>query len=481
MSFAEIFNVVLWLDAAIVLLLIILDNRPPEVAVSWFLIILIFPVGGLILYALIGINWKKSKLIRQNPEDLFSHNLENILANQKHFFREMNAESEEDNDQVKLMNLLLNANNSIMTLKNSCEIYDSGQKFFNSLLEDIKKASHSIHMEFYIWTSDALGEELKEVLIQKAKEGVEVRLIFDGIGSFRRISFKYRRELRKAGIKYHYFLDLAAPLSLLKINYCNHRKIAVIDGLTAYTGGMNVGLEYITGGDQFESWRDTQIRIKGESVNMFQAVFLVDWYNSGDRLLLDKEYLPEADPATPEMSVQIATSGADSKWASIQQMFFTMITNANKDIYIQTPYFIPDQSIMTALETAALSGVNVNILMTGVPDKRIPYWAAQTYFEPLLDAGVNIFQYKKGFLHSKTMVIDNSIASIGSCNIDMRGFHINFELNALIYDKNTAEKMTKAFYNDLKFSETITREHVKKTGIIKKFRNSLFRILAPIM
>ncbi len=481
MSFAEIFNIILWLDAIIVLLIIILDNRPPEVAVSWFLIILFFPIGGLILYALIGINWKKSKLIRQNPEDLFSHNLETILANQKHFFREMNWETENENDQLKLMNLLLNANNSIMTLRNSCEIYNSGEKFFQSLLEDIKNAKHSIHMEFYIWTSDSLGEELKEVLVQKAKEGVEVRLIFDGIGSFGKISFKYRRELRKAGIKFRYFLDLAAPLSLLKINYCNHRKIAVIDGLTAYTGGMNVGIEYITGGDHFESWRDTQVRIKGESVNMFQAVFLVDWYNSGEKLLLDKEYLPEADPATPEMTVQIATSGADSKWASIQQMFFTMITNANRDIYIQTPYFIPDQSIMTALETAALSGVNVNILMTGVPDKRIPYWAAHTYFEPLLDAGVNIFQYKKGFLHSKTVIIDNSIVSIGSCNMDMRGFHINFELNAVIYDTATAESLVEAFYNDLKFAETITREHINKSGLIRNFRNSLFRILAPIM
>ena len=481
MSIAEIFNIILWIDGTFVVLLIILDNRPPEVSVSWFLIILFFPVGGLILYGLIGVNWKKSKLIRQNPEDLFSHNLENILSNQKHFFRELNAETENENDQIKLMNLLLNANNSIMTLKNSCEVYNSGEKFFQALYEDIQNAKHSIHMEFYIWTSDSLGEELKEVLIKKAEEGVEVRLLFDGVGSLGRISFKYRRELKKAGIKFRYFLDLAAPLSLLKINYCNHRKIAVIDGLTAYTGGMNVGIEYITGGRQFESWRDIQIRIKGESVNMFQAVFLVDWYNSGDKLLLDKEYLPEADPATPEMPVQIATSGADSRWASIQQMFFTMITNANKDIYIQTPYFIPDQSIMTALETAALSGVNVNILMTGIPDKRIPYWAAHTYFEPLINAGVNIFQYKKGFLHSKTVIVDNSIVSIGSCNMDMRGFHINFELNAMIYDKNTAEKMTEIFYNDLKFSETITREHIEKLGIIRKFRNSVFRILAPVM
>ena len=481
MSFAEIFNIILWLDAIIVLLIIILDNRPPEVSISWFLIILFFPVAGLILYALIGLNWKKTKLIRQNPEDLFSHNLENILINQKHFFREMNLQDEEDNDRNKLMNLLLNANNSIMTLKNSCKTYNSGENFFKALLEDIKNAKSSIHMEFYIWTSDSLGEEIKEILIRKAQEGVEVRLLFDGVGSFGKISFKYRRELKKAGIKFRYFLDLAAPLSLLKINYCNHRKIAVIDGLVAYTGGMNVGLEYITGGNRFESWRDTQIRIKGESVNMVQAVFLVDWYNSGDKLLLDKKYLPEADEATPEMAVQIATSGADSKWASIQQMFFTMITNANRDIYIQTPYFIPDQSIMTALETAALSGINVNILMTGIPDKKIPYWAAHTYFEPLLNAGVNIFQYKKGFLHSKIVIVDNSIASIGSCNMDMRGFHINFELNVLIYDQVTAEKMTEDFYNDLKFSETITHEHISKSGILKNFRNSIFRIIAPIM
>ena len=196
MSFAEIFNIILWLDAIIVLLIIILDNRPPEVSISWFLIILFFPVAGLILYALIGLNWKKTKLIRQNPEDLFSHNLENILINQKHFFREMNLQDEEDNDRIKLMNLLLNANNSIMTLKNSCKTYNSGENFFKALLEDIKNAKSSIHMEFYIWTSDSLGEEIKEILIRKAQEGVEVRLLFDGVGSFGKISFKYRRELR---------------------------------------------------------------------------------------------------------------------------------------------------------------------------------------------------------------------------------------------------------------------------------------------
>ncbi len=481
MSFAEVFNIILWLDAVIAVFIIILDNRPPEVSISWILIIIFLPVAGLILFTLFGINWKKTKLTKQNPETLFSHNLEKILQNQKEFFKDKDIREEEENDQIKLMNLLLNANNSIITLKNSCQVYNSGEMFFSHLLQDIKSAKHSIHLEFYIWTSDSLGEEIKDILIKKAEEGVEVRLLFDGIGSFGRISFKYRRELKRSGIKYRYFLDLAAPLSLIKINYCNHRKIAVIDGNTAYTGGMNVGIEYITGGKYFESWRDTQIRLKGDCVTMLQSVFLVDWYNSGDRLLLEKDYLPEPDPFTPEMTVQIATSGADSKWASIQQMFFTMITNANRDIYIQTPYFIPDQSIMTALETAALSGINVNILMTGKPDKLIPFWAAHTYFEPLINAGVNIFLYRKGFLHSKIVVVDSSIVSIGSCNMDMRSFHINFELNALVYDRETAEKLIETFYNDLKFSETVTRDFISRSGIFKRIRNSIFRILSPVM
>ncbi|MCL2293450.1 MAG: cardiolipin synthase [Spirochaetes bacterium] len=478
---SQLLTYIFWINALIAIFIIILDNRTPQNSISWILLIIFLPIIGLTLFIIFGINWKKTKLTKQSPDLIFAKMLEAMLKNQKHFLNQISASNENENNKYKLMNLLLNSNNSILTLNNSCKIYNSGEDFFEELLKELKNAKSSIHMEFFIWTSDKLGEEIKNILIQKVNEGVEVRLIFDGVGSFGRISYKYRSELKKAGVKYKYYLGLVAPFSILKINYSNHRKIVVIDGEIAYTGGMNVGNEYITGGKRFKSWKDTQIKLTGDSVKLIQTVFLVDWYNSGNKPLLDDKYFPKTSETASEMQVQIATSGADSEWYSIHQMYFTMIANANKEIYIQTPYFVPDQSIMNALETAALSGVSVNILMTGIPDKKIPFWAAHTYFKPLLKAGANIFLYKKGFMHSKIVIIDGNIVSIGSCNFDIRSFHINYEMNAVIYDSNFASEMIENFYTDLKFSETVSAEYLDNLGILKKIRNSATRLLSPIM
>ncbi|MCL2793184.1 MAG: cardiolipin synthase [Spirochaetaceae bacterium] len=480
-TFSQLLTYIFGINAVIAISIIIRDNRSPQSSIAWILLIIFLPIFGLISFILFGINWKKTKLTKQSPDTIFAKTLEAILKNQKYFLSGMVASDENESDKYKLMNLLLNSNSSIITLNNKCKIYNAGEDFFEDLLKELKNAKSSIHMEFFIWTSDSLGEEIKNILIKKAKEGVEIRLIFDGVGSFGRISYKYRRELKQAGIEYKYYLDLVAPFSIIKINYSNHRKIVVIDGKIAYTGGMNVGSEYITGGKRFASWRDIQIKLIGDSVRLIQTVFLVDWYNSKNALLLDDKYFPQNSDTISEMLVQIAISGADSEWDSIQQMYFTMITNANKEIYIQTPYFIPDQSVMTALETAALSGISVNLLMTGIPDKKIPFWTAHTYFKPLLKAGVNIFLYKKGFMHSKIVIVDGNMLSIGSCNFDIRSFHINFELNAVIYDSNLASEMIENFYDDLRFCETVSKEYLDNIGIIKSFRNSVMRIFSPIM
>lgn len=486
MTIAEFFQFFFWIDITVAIFIIILDNKPPAVSISWILFIIFVPFIGLASFILLGINWKKRKLTKQTPDTIFKERLQDILLNQKHFLaRNMVQEySEKENDKYKMMNLLLNSNTSIITLKNNYKLFHSGEDFFSSLMENLKNAKYSIHMEFYIWTSDLLGEKIKEILIEKALTGVEIRLLFDGVGSFGRISRKYRKQLKNAGIKFKYFLDLISPFSLIKLNYCNHRKIIVIDGKTVYTGGMNVGEEYITGGKRFKSWKDTQIKFTGESVALFQTIFLVDWSNSGDALLLDEKYFPEPETgliSKEEIPIQVVISGADSKWDSIHQMYFNMIANANQEIYIQTPYFIPDQSIMTALETAALSGISVNILMTGVPDKLIPFWAAHTYFRSLISAGVNIFLYKKGFMHSKIVIADGEMVSIGSGNLDIRSFHINFEINSLIYDSTVASEIIKNFYKLLEDSETVTSTYMKKIGILKRFRNSAMRMFSPIM
>lgn len=484
MTALEIFNIIIAINIVLAILVVILDNRDPESALTWIILFIFLPVAGLFFFLMAGINWKKRKLTAQNPEELFNRYFGREIEGQKRFISASEKHDEENNDRYKLMNLLLRANHSILTTCNQYKVFTNGGDFFSNLLEDMETARHSIHMEFFIWKSDNIGNRIKDVLVRKAAEGVKVRLLFDGVGSLGRISKKYRRELREAGIEFRYFLDLSAPFSIFRINYSNHRKIAIIDGDIAYTGGMNVGDEYIDGG-KFGHWRDTQIRLMGENICILQGIFITDWKNSNGSFLVSDDYFPdmsaESRECTDHLPIQYAISGADSPWDAIQQLFFTMITNANKEICIQTPYFIPDKGLMNALVTAALSGVDVKLMITGVPDKRIPFWAAHTYFEPLLKAGVHIYLYRKGFLHAKTITVDREITSVGSCNMDMRSFHINYEINTMIYDTEKAAEMTDIFDEDLKHCLEVSMEYSESLSFCAKLRNSFFRLLSPIM
>lgn len=481
MTLFDILKVVNILLILITCFIILLDNtKPPEVTFAWLIIIIVFQFIGIIIFVLTGINYKSRKILTHLPEEMFKGELEDIIDRQKKIYKEIKYRDENSSDMSKAMSLLLNCSNSIVTQNNEVNLYHHGKELYLNMLEDLKSAKESIHMEYFIWRSDRLGNKIKKILIDRANNGVEVRLIFDGVGSFNRIKRKYKRELKKAGIKFVYFLDpLAAPLKFLKFNYCNHRKIVVIDGQIGYTGGVNVGEEYITGGKQFKYWRDTHMRLVGDSVRMLQALFSTDWLNSTGELLTNKKYFPL--PTTEKrLPLQIAVSGPDSKWSSIHQLYFSMITNANKNIYIQSPYFIPDASIVKALETAALSGVAVNLMMTGHPDSKLPYWTAQTYFDSLLSAGVKIYLYKKGFLHSKTIVVDNLISTVGTCNMDIRSFHINYEVNAVLYDKKISENLKNQFYMDLKECTIVNKKNMKRT-ILFKIRDSFCRLMSPLM
>lgn len=482
MDLLDILGFINILMVVIISLMILLDtSKPPEVTFAWLMIIFIFQFIGIFIYILTGINYKRNKIVRHLPEETYRNELEDIITEQKKLYRDLKIENEDTSDMVKAMSLLLNCSNSIVTLNNSTKLYHHGHDLYKDLIRDLKEATHSIHMEYFIWKSDKLGERIKDILIQKAKAGIEVRLIFDGVGSFNRISLKYKRAMRKVGIKIIYFLDpLATPLKFLKFNYCNHRKIVVIDGHIGYTGGVNIGEEYITGGEMFEYWRDSHIRLRGDTVRMLQAIFLTDWYNSTNERIVDRKYFPVSS-RQGGFPMQLAVSGPDSKWSSIHQLYFSMITNANRKIYIQSPYFIPDASILKALETAALSGVDVHLMMTGKPDKRLPFWTAQTYFSSLLSAGVKIYLYNRGFLHSKVIIVDDLISTVGSCNMDIRSFHINYEVNAVMYDKHISEQLKEQFFIDVEYSHLIDKSFLKKKNILYKFRDSLCRLTAPLM
>lgn len=459
--------------------IILLDNNHPEVSFAWLMAIIFLPYFGAVLYLMGGVNWKKYKIVKQSPEITFQKELGSILSRQKVFMGELSSQI--DNDIAKTMVLSLQSSNSIITLNNSSEIFYSGEQFFNTFQKDLEKALESIHIEYFIFRDDIIGNKIADILKRKANDGLSVRVLFDGVGCFNKMSKKFKKDLSKAGIQTKYFLDPANVFSGRLLNYCNHRKIAVIDGSIAYTGGMNIGDEYIDGGKKFNTWRDTHIRLQGESVHMLQSVFLSDWYNSGGESIKEEGYFPEVEELDGNLPMQIVVSGPDSNWYSLEKLFFNMIMNSNRIVYVQTPYFIPSSSLQNALETTALSGVEVNLMITGNPDKKIPFWVAGTYFDSLIDAGVNIYLYRRGFLHSKVLIVDDTISTVGSCNMDIRSFHLDYEVNAVYYSKEITAKLIEQFNKDLRFCIKIRKEDRKKLNVFKRLRNSVFRIFSPVL
>jgi cardiolipin synthase A/B len=468
---------------------LLLDNKPPQSTVAWLLTIYFLPFVGLLLYVFAGVNWKKHKILQQRPEERFQQQLKDVIQQQQQFLRKFNQREENmgrgwNSDIRKSIQLLLNSNSSTLTLNNRYQLFHQGAKFFDSLRQDLQNAQVFIHMEFFIWKSDALGWEFAELLCEKAQSGVEVRLLFDGVGCFGRMSRAYKRKLKNAGVEFLIFLD---PLNVFisgLANYLNHRKIVVIDGQISYIGGMNMAEEYITGGKSFPSWRDTGLRLEGEMTQQLHTVFVTDWFNSSQQWLSDKKYFPAVTLPThssPPLPMQLACSGPDSNWFSIKQLFFNLIINADREVYIQSPYFIPDDGFATAMETAALSGVSVHLMMTGLPDKRVPYWAAETYFERILRSGGRIYRYKRGFLHCKTICVDESIASVGTCNLDVRSFELDYEVNAVVYDTGFAKAIKTQFYLDLAHCQEITLADIAQYSLWHKLRNALLRILSPLL
>ncbi len=480
LSPAKILYYIYLLFVIIITIRILLDDKSPESSAGWLLAVIFLPYIGAVMYLLGGVNWKKRKILKHLPEVRFKKELGPILEHQRSFIQGLSRDV--DTDILKTATLSLQSGNSVLSLNNRSRFFFSGYDKFSSLLEDLKNAENSIHMEYFIFEEDEIGRKIGDILKRKVAEGVEVRMIFDGVGCFNRMSWKFKRDLKKSGIQIKYFLDPMNVLSGRLLNYCNHRKVVVIDGVIGYTGGMNIGDEYITGGRKFDSWRDTHVRVEGEVVHLLQTVFLSDWENSGGEKLGDYRYFPNPGFSSEDvLPMQVLVSGPDSDWYSLEKLYFNLISNADREVYIQSPYFIPSSSVQNAMETAALSGVNVNLMITGVPDKLIPFWVAQTYFESLLNAGVNIYLYEKGFLHSKVIIADEKIATVGTCNMDIRSFHLDYELNLIYYDAEIAKNLKKQFFEDLKYCRRIAAKDLKKRGFLVRLRNSVFRIIAPIL
>ena len=441
-----------------VCLRVIYETRSATKTMAYLLLILFIPVGGIIFYILFGINFWKTKLYSRKSLD--DEKMLNRLKKEMEIYVKETISpldlSIENNRELAVM--VEKELRSPLTRRNKVKLLLNGEEKFPEVLEAIRNAKHHIHIEYYIYEWDEIGEQVAELLIQKANEGVKVRFIYDDFGS-PNIKKKTEERMRKAGIEIYPFQKVHFYLLANRLNYRNHRKIIVIDGQIGFTGGINVSDKYINNGSQKLFWRDTHLRIDGPGVFYLQYLFLADWnFCSGKVLAPEKFHFSVPADSKDDCFLQVAASGPDSVQPSILFSLLQAIYLARKEILITTPYFIPGDSILQALRIAALSGLSVKLLVPGVADSRLVNAASKSYYEDLLCAGVDIYMYQKGFVHAKTLVADGILSIIGTANMDLRSFELNFEVNVMLYDRKFSEQLRTVFFKDLEDAEKIDRD-----------------------
>lgn len=381
-------------------------------------------------------------------------------------------------EKSKLIPLLYNSEKSKLTINNEVILIKNGDEKFRILFEDFKNAEHHIHLEYFIIKDDKIGTEVLDILCDKALNGIEVRIVIDDVGSS--ISSKMKNKLKDAGVEMYSFMPVLFSGSTGKMNYRDHRKIIVIDGKIGYVGGINISDNYVNANND-RYWRDTHIKIIGEAVKPLQILFFTSWdFASGTELKISKTYFPQHN-CNKNVPLQIAASGPDTDWSNIMEAIFVAITNAEDHIYITTPYLIPNDEIITALQVAARSNLDVKIIIPKKSDSWVAEYATNSYIELLIEAGVEIYQYNKGFVHAKTMIVDGVFSTVGTANLDYRSFNINFEVNALVYDKAFSKQLTELFNEDLKDCDKIYYQNWKNRSKFIKFKESMARLVAPLL
>lgn len=469
----NLFLVLYFITIIGIILMLLMENRSPVKSIAWIFVLILLPVVGLLLYILVGKNFRKKMVISHRSLAKWKERIETIKGNPM-------LEKSFPKQYKNFAYMAVNSSNSTLYVNNGVRLFTTGKEFFDSMFVEVEKARKYVHVEFYIFNSDTIGSKFIEILKRKAKEGVKVRVIIDDVGSWlmRKSSV---REMRAAGIEIYCFLKVGLPAINSKVNYRNHRKIVVIDGDVGYTGGMNVADRYVEG-SKWGAWRDTHLRIEGEAVHGLQRVFLSDWYFVSRSLLSDDPlYYPTPDSPSGNSLVQVVSSSPDSEWESIMQTFFMAIAQARNYIYLQTPYFLPNQTIVNALQCAALGGVDVRIIIPRHSDASFALKSSMTYIDEMLNAGVKVYFFEEGFIHSKTIVIDDNLSTVGSANMDFRSFEQNFEINTWIYDPEFAQTMKNIFLSDLEKSSQINLEEWRNRPRLEKFGESWARLFSPLM
>lgn len=473
MSWTNLIFLIHQVIAVIAVIHVVMDNRQPAKTMAWALVIYFVPVVGIVAYLFFGINRRRERLVsRRSMDQLTRRSMLNFAEQRDLYLPEAHK---------PLIDLFVNQSFSLPFSHNHVEFLTDGYQFFTTLLHDIAQAREHIHIDIYIFEDDALGNLLADALMDKARQGVEVRLIYDDVGCWG-VKGRFFEMMREAGIEVAPFLPVRFPRFTSKANYRNHRKVIVIDGKVGYIGGMNIALRYVKGrGNQ--PWRDTMVRIEGQGVYSLQRAFLIDWYFVDRTLLSDRKYYP---PSTIEDShsplLQTVTCGPSSTYPEIMQGFVRMIISARRYIYIQTPYFLPTDSILHALKMAASTGVDVRLMVPRYSDMRITDWASRSYLREVSEAGVQVLLFESAFLHAKTMVCDDDVATMGSTNVDFRSFENNFEANVFLYGQDTAVRLRDIFLSDqehaIPLKEIPERIHPK---FLVRLGESCARLFAPLL
>lgn len=467
-----LFLVVYSIIIIITMVRVLMDNRQPAKTMAWMLVLMFIPFLGIILYIFFGQNTRKERKIWQQSLDQLTKRSMLEFVEQKDF----NIPEE----YRTISNLFMNQNLALPFKNNEVEIYTSGYDFFPSLLMEIGKAEHHIHIDTFIISDDPLGRIIADALIDKAKQGVEVRLIYDDVGSWRTPNSFFTR-MRNEGIEVYAFMPVRFPAFTSRVNYRNHRKICVIDGEVGFIGGMNIARRYVQGTSK-QSWRDTHVKLTGAAVYGLQRAFLVDWYFVSKVLITERSYYPEIIIGQNNSLVQVVTSSPTSLWPEIEQGYVRILTNAKHYVYMETPYFLPTDPILFAMRVAALSGVDVRLMIPYETDTKVVEWASRSYVIEASRAGVKILLYRKGFNHSKLLVSDDAMATIGSTNVDFRSFENDFEANAFFYDKKIALQVKEVFLADQKDSIDLddVRRFIKKP-FLQRLWESFVRLLSPLL
>lgn len=450
--------------------IIISENRNPLKSLAWITVLILFPLGGLILYIFFGRSIKNTRMISRRNK----RRLKSAEATPKPSPKPMRL-SAENRQHVALARALTGA---VLYEGNSIDVITDGGEKIETLLRDIDNARSYVHIQYYIIDSDTTGNRLADALIRAAQRGVKVRVIYDDIGSIH-VKRRFHRRMKEAGVEILPFFRVAFPPFATRINWRNHRKVTVIDGTVGYIGGMNIADRYIDGGKRFKRWRDTHLRVTGPAVAALQYSFAVDWNFMGQPLL---EEVAGVEPPQPSgAAVQMVTSGPTSRWSNVALIMLKAIANAKKRVFIQTPYFLPTESLLRVLQAAALSKVDVRVMMPMRSDSAILTSASRSYVQECIRAGIKIYLYEGGMLHSKMMIVDDDFSTVGSTNFDFRSFEHNFEGNFFIYSREINARLRSDFIADQELSHRVNASEWRSRPWWHKTRESIVRLLAPIL